>query len=115
MVRAGTFRDRIRIEQYVAATDAVGGAVKEWAEVATVNCQIAEISSRVYERTGGGSETGEGSTRIKLREVPGFSIDPNMRCIDIDRGDEYDIVSVSPSRTRGEYTLLAKHGGPRRS
>jgi len=30
MVRAGTFRDRIRIEQYVAATDAVGGAVKEW-------------------------------------------------------------------------------------
>lgn len=115
MSRAGLYRDLIDIQAFEATKDHAGGAAKAWKTVATVNASIVEISSRVYERTGAGHETGEGTTQIKLREVPDIRIDPNMRIIDVDRGNEYDIVSVSPSRVRNDYTLLCKHGGPRRS
>lgn len=113
-MRAGILRDRIRLEKFVVAKDAVGGPERSWQLVGEVNCQIMEQSARTYEYFGTGTEVAEGSVRIRMREFPADRLDAAWRAIDIDRGDTYEIVSISPTRLRNDVTILAKRGGTKR-
>jgi len=112
-MRAGILRDRIRLERFNIATDAVGAPDRQWQTVAEVPCQIMEQSA-AREFYGTGTETAEGTVRIRMREFPAEKIDPAWRAVDVDRGDIYEIVAISPSRTRNDITIVARHGGIKR-
>lgn len=112
-MKAGILRDRVRVERFTVSDDAMGAAKKAWQTVAEVNCQILESGSgREFFATA--TELAEGTTRIRLRELPGENIDPAWRLVDVDRGHIYDIVGVQPSAQRNDYVLICKHGGARR-
>ena len=113
-MRAGILRDRIRLERFVVTADAVGAPERQWEVVGEVQCQIMEQSARTYEYMGAGTEVAEGTTRIRMREFPAATLDAAWRAIDVDRGDIYEIVAISPSRTRNDVTILARHGGTKR-
>ena len=112
-MRAGILRDRIRLEKFTATEDAVGGPVRTWASVGEVNCQIMEQSA-AKEFYGSGTEVAEGTVRIRMREFPADKLDAAWRAVDVDRGDIYEIVAISPSRTRNDITIVARHGGIKR-
>jgi head-tail adaptor len=112
-MKAGIMRDRVRVERFATAKDAVGAAERTWQTVAEVNCQILEAGAgREYFATA--TELAEGTTRIRLREIPGATIDPAWRLVDVDRGDIYEIVGVQPTAQRNDYLLICKHGGATR-
>ena len=115
MVRAGTYRDRVRIERFVEGTDASGGPARIWEPITEVpdgevNCQIMEVGPG-QEFHGAGTEVAENRTRIRIREVPGLNVDPAMRLVDVDRETIYEIESILPSRLRDELILRCQHGG----
>ena len=116
MVRAGTYRDRVRIEQFVTATDASGGPARTWSPVleagegGEVAAQIMDIGIG-QEFFGVGTEVAEMTTRIRIRETPGFNLDPKMRFVDVDRGTIYEMVGIAPTRLREELVIRCKHGG----
>jgi hypothetical protein len=97
-MRSGILRDRVRIEQFITAEDALGAAAKSWVSLGEFQAQIMD--------------TGPG--RVRLRETPGITLDPAMRFVDVDRGDIYEIVSIQPSRVRNDITVTVKHGGAKR-
>ncbi|WP_042778896.1 head-tail adaptor protein [Sinorhizobium fredii] len=116
-MKAGLLRDRVRIERFLIADDAMGAAAKTWQLVAEVNCQILEAGTgRDYGREyfAMNTELAEGSARIRVRELPGETIDPAWRVVDVDRGDIYEIIGVQPTAQRNDYLLICKHGGTRR-
>ena len=117
-MRAGTYRDRVRIEQFVVATDALGGPARTWQPITAikggeVQCQIVEIGPG-QEFNGAGTEVAQGATRIRIREVPGLNVDPAMRLVDVDRGTIFEIEQIIPTRLREELVIRAKHGGTER-
>jgi head-tail adaptor len=112
-MRAGTLRDRISIEQYVTAEDALGAAAKTWQAIGEVQAQIMEQQGG-REFSANVADVAEGTTRIRFRETPTIHLDPAMRLVDVDRGDIYEIISIVPSRTRNDITVNCKHGGAKR-
>lgn len=112
-MKAGSLRDRILIERPVAAPDAIGGAAKTWAEVATVNAAIYP-GAVGREATGAGTDFSEVSNSIRFREIPGQMPDPTWRFTDIDRGAIYSVVVLQRSRLSGEWTAFCKMGGAKR-
>lgn len=113
MVRAGLYRDRIRIEDFTVTEDATGAADRTWATVGEVQAQILEVPPGA-EMFGMQTEVAQGTVKISLRETPGIHLDPKMRFIDVDRGTIYEIVQIIPTRRHEEYVTLCKHGGMRR-
>ncbi|MDX0514886.1 head-tail adaptor protein [Sinorhizobium medicae] len=112
-MKAGVMRHRVRVERFTTADDAMGAAKKTWALVAEVNCQILEAGAgREYFATA--TELAEGTTRIRLREIPGQRIDPAWRLVDVDTSDVYEIVGVQPTASRNDYLLICKYGGAKR-
>lgn len=110
MVRAGTYRDRVRIERFTTVIDGSGAAQRNWSNVGEVQAQIMEVApgSELFQA---GTEVAEGTTRIKVRELPGLHIDPKDRLVDVDRLTIYEIVQILPTRLREELTITCKHGG----
>lgn len=113
-MRAGILRDRLRLERFIAVADAVGAPDRQWQTVGEVQCQILEQSARNSEFFGTGTEVAEGAVRIKMREFPDGKLDPAWRGVDVDTGDVYEFIAVSPSRTRNDITIIAKRGGTKR-
>ena len=113
MVRAGSYRDRVRIEEFIATKDNVGAAARTWESRGEVQAQIMEMApgSELFNL---GTEVAEGTTRVRIREVPGLAIDPAWRLVDVDKGTILEIVQILPTRLREELTLLCKHGGSTR-
>ena len=112
-MKAGILRNRVSIQRFGVTDDAMGAAKKAWQTVAEVNCQILEAGAgREYFATA--TELAEGTTRIRLREIPGERIDPAWRLVDVDTGDIYEIVGVQPTAQRNDYLLICKHGGAKR-
>lgn len=112
-MKAGTLRDRIRIDKPVAGTDTVGGAVKAWQEVATVQAAIYP-GAVGREAALAGTDFSEVSASIRFRELPGEMPDPLWRFTDIDRGAVYSVVALQRSRLANEWTAFCKMGGARR-
>lgn len=112
-MKAGTLRDRIRIDRPVDAVDSVGGAVKSWALVAEVNAAIYP-GAVGRESTAAGTDFSEVNASIRFREIPGEMPDPLWRFTDIDRGAVYSVVALQRSRLAGEWTAFVKMGGARR-
>jgi head-tail adaptor len=112
-MKAGILRDRVRVERFTVSDDAMGAAKKEWQMVAEVNCQILEAGSG-REFFASATELAEGTTRIRLRKIPGERIDPAWRLVDVDRGDIYEIVGVQPTAQHNDCLLICKHGGATR-
>lgn len=112
-MKAGTLRDRILIEKPVVTPDAIGGASKQWQEVATVNAAIYP-GTVGREAAGAGSDFSEVSNSIRFRELPGELPDPTLRFTDIDRSAVYSVVVLQRSRLSGEWTAFCKMGGARR-
>jgi head-tail adaptor len=112
-MKAGTLRDRIRIDTPVETRDAAGAAAKAWQEVATVNAAIYP-GAIGREATAGGTDFSEVSVSIRFREIPGKIPDPMWRFTDLDRGAIYSLVAVQRSRLSNEWTAYCKMGGARR-
>ena len=116
MVRAGTYRDRVRIERFVVATDASGGPARTWQPVTEAGAN-GEVAAQIMdigvgqEFYGAGTEVAEIATRIRIRETPGLNLDPAMRLVDVDRGTIYEMVGIAPTRLREELVIRCKHGG----
>jgi head-tail adaptor len=116
MVKAGTYRDRVRIERQAVNKDAAGGSKRVW-ETAIEIGVAGEVSCQILERGtgmeffGAGTEVSEARTRIRLREVPGFNPDPSWRFVDVDRGTIYEIENIAPTRLREELVVSCTHGG----
>lgn len=109
-MRAGTLRDRVRLEQFApAGVDTTGGPVKEWTAIAERHAQIMAISGR--ELLGAGTEAAEATYRIRVREMPDLPLDPALRAVDVDRGDVFDIIAIIPTRLRNEVVLQCRVGG----
>lgn len=113
MVRAGLYRDRIRIEQFAVTEDEVGAAGRDWTKVGEVNAQILEVPPGV-EIFGMQTEVAQGTVKISLRETPDIELDPAMRFVDVDNGTIYEIVQIIPTRRHEEFVTLCKHGGMKR-
>lgn len=112
-MKAGTLRDRIRIETPVEVIDAVGGASKAWQLVAEVNAAIYP-GAVGREATAAGTDFSEVSASIRFREIPGQTPDPLWRFTDVDRGAVYSVVVMQRSRLSNEWTAFCKMGGARR-
>ena len=112
-MRAGILRDRVKVQRFDITQDALGGPDRAWTDIAEVQAQISE-QGKSSEFFATGTEVAEGTTRIRLRELPGLAFDPAWRLIDVDRGDIYEIVSIIPSRVRNDLTVMARHGGVKR-
>lgn len=113
MVKAGLYRDRIRIEDFTVADDGLGAADRVWETVGEVQAQILEVPPGA-EMFGMQTEVAQGTVKISLRETPGIQLDPKMRFIDVDRGTIYEIVQIIPTRRHEEFVTLCKHGGLKR-
>lgn len=109
-MRAGIMRDRVKVQRFVTADDAMGAAAREWQDVTEVAAQIVE-QMRGNEFNAAGTDVAEGTVRIRMRELPGMAFDPAWRLVDVDRGDIYEIVDIVPSRLRNDLTVIARHGG----
>lgn len=112
-MRAGILRDRVRIEHFTTAEDALGAAAKTWVSLGEFQAQIMDTGPG-REFSANVADVAEGTSRVRLRETPGITLDPAMRFVDVDRGDIYDIVSIQPSRVRNDITVVVKHGGAKR-
>lgn len=112
-MRAGILRDRVKVQRFVAAADAMGAPDRQWQDVTEVSAQIVE-QMRGNEFNAVGTDVAEGTVRIRMRELPGMAFDPAWRLVDVDRGDVYEVVDIVPSRLRNDLTVIARHGGARR-
>ena len=112
-VKAGTYRDRIAIQEFTVSEDAAGAAARTWRTLREVSCQIMEMMPGM-ELFGAGTEVAEGTIRVRMREVPDINLDPSMRFVDVDRGTILEITQVLPTRLRDEITVLTRHGGLKR-
>lgn len=113
MVRSGTYRDRIAIQEFTVTEDEAGAAARTWHTIGEVNCQIMEMQPGM-ELFGAGTEVAEGTIRVRMRETPDINLDPAMRFKDVDRGTILEIYQILPTRLREEITVLTRHGGTKR-
>lgn len=87
-VPSGLLRERITLQQRVAGVDALGQALANWADVATVWAQALPIRGREW--FAAGQTQAEVSVRFVLRYRTG--VDASMRVLW--RNQAHDIVSV---------------------
>lgn len=112
-MKAGRLRDRIRLERFATVIDATGSPAKAWTVVAERAAEIRFVSGREY--FAAGSDVSESTVRITIREIPdlGGRLDGELRAIDVDKGDVFDITAVLPSISGADVVLAAKMGGGR--
>ena len=107
-MKAGRMRHRLALERPVVTVDAFGGAVKDWTPVTEVDAAIDSISGREF--LAADRELAGITWRITLREIPGVSIEPNWRGLDVDAPRVFDFVEILPSHNRAEITIAATCG-----
>jgi len=107
-MKAGRLRHRMRLEAPTRSTDAFGGAVKTWTAMAEVDAAIDSISGREF--LAADRELAGVTWRITIRELPGLSVQPDWRAVDIDAPRVFDFVEILPSHNRAELTIAALCG-----
>ena len=107
-MRAGPLRRRVRIEKASTLTDSLGNPVKTWTVLATVQADIRHRTGREIFASQR-SDLAETTVSIHIRGgelVP----DPGMRCVDVDSGEEFQLVHVLPSPKGERVEMLANSG-----
>ena len=107
-MKAGRLRHRLRIERPTDSLDGYLGEVKVWTPVVEVDAGIDAITGREF--MAADRELAGITWRITLREIPGTTIEPNWRGIDVDTDAVYDFVAILPSHARNDLTLAATSG-----
>jgi len=110
-MKAGRLRHWLRIERPDPTTlDGYRGEVKVWTPVAEVDAAIDSVSGREF--LAADRELAGITWRVTLREIPGLTIEPGWRGVEID-GDTartFDFIAVLPSHARNDITLAATSG-----
>ena len=112
---AGLLRHMMRFEMPdpTAALDGFGGEVRVFLPVVTVSVSIDSVSGREF--MAADRELAGITWRIKAREIPGVSVQPGWRGIEIE-GDPpkdtraFDFIAILPSHARNWLTLAATSG-----
>jgi head-tail adaptor len=107
-MKAGLMRRRIRLERPDTLADEFGAPVKTWALVAEVAAAIDAVSGREF--FAADRELADCTWRLTVREIPGVAIEPDMRAVDVDSGQVFDLRAVLPSHERAVFTLAASSG-----
>jgi len=82
--------------------------VKSFQPVTELDAQISAITGREY--FGSDRELGELTWKITFRSIPGETVEPSWRGVDVDSRAVYDFVAVLPSRQKDYVTIAAKSG-----
>ena len=109
-MKAGRLRHWLRLEQPTVTQDAFGGEVNAWAAVVEVPAAVDAITGREF--IAADRELAGITWRITLREIPGVTVEPNWRAVDIDddAARVFDFVEILPSHNRAEITIAATCG-----
>lgn len=109
-MKAGRLRHRMRIEKPdpAAGLDGYRGEVKAFVPVVTVDAAIDSVTGREF--MAADRELAGITWRITLREIPGETVQPGWRGIDIDSASVYDFIAILPSHARNDLTLAATSG-----
>lgn len=107
-MKAGRMRHRLGLERPVPTRDGFNAVVKTWEPVVEVDAAIDAISGREF--MAADRELAGITWRITLREVPGVTIEPNWRGVDVDAPRVFDFVAILPSHNRAEITIAATSG-----
>ena len=111
-MKAGRLRHRMRFEMPdpAAPLDGYGGEVKTFIPVVTVDVAIDSVTGREF--MAADRELAGITWRITAREIPGVSVQPGWRGIEID-GDvarTFDFIAILPSHARNDLTIAATSG-----
>lgn len=109
-MKAGRLRHWLRLERPIVSKDAFGAVAKDWETVVEVDAAIDSISGREF--LAADRELAGITWRITIREIPGMTVEPNWRAIDIDddAARTFDFVEILPSHNRAEITIAATCG-----
>lgn len=104
--RAGKYRHRIELQEFVAVRDPLGGDAKKWRRWRQdLPAEVVPLSGREF--TAASAEHGQVTARIEIPYLPGVL--STMRVL-FD-GQEYAIRAVLPDPTaRGHITLMVDAG-----
>jgi len=113
-MKAGRLRHRMRIERPDPTTlDGFRGEQKRWTPVVEVDAAIDSVTGREF--MAADRELAGITWRITLREVPGVSIQPGWRGVEIEGEPPadtrtFDFIALLPSHARNDLTLAATSG-----
>jgi head-tail adaptor len=101
---------RIEMPDPTVPLDAYAGEVRSFIPVVTVDVAIDSVSGREF--MAADRELAGITWRITLRELPGISIQPGWRGIEVDGNVErmFDFIAVLPSHARNDLTIAATSG-----
>jgi len=107
---AGIMRHWLQLQKPVITEDAFSGVVKTFVDVVGVDAAIDSLNGREY--LAADREIAGLQWRITLREIPGETVEPGWRGVEID-GDTprvFDLAAVLPSHARNELVFAATSG-----
>lgn len=103
-MRAGRLRDRLILQGYVDAKDAIGGTRKNWYDVDPIWAEVRGLSGRAF--LSASAEQAEITCEILMRYRP--DVKSGMRLV---RGDEvYTIVTPLPDPKRRQLLCMCSEG-----